>query len=114
MKALDLARGEVVAVEVAAEALLDAGAQDLHGDGASTPLPSIDDGLVHLGDRGGCDRRPELHEVILELAAEGLLDRLARFRLENGGNRSCKCARSRASSGPITSARVARNCPSLM
>ena len=32
MKALDLARGEVVAVEVAAEALLDAGAQDLDGD----------------------------------------------------------------------------------
>ena len=45
-----------------------------------TPLPSIDDGLVHLGDGGGCDRRAELHEVILELAAEGLLDRLARFR----------------------------------
>ncbi len=36
---------------------------------------------MHLGDGGGCDRRPELHEVILELAAEGLLDRLARFRL---------------------------------
>ena len=80
MKALDLARGEVVAVEVAAEA-----ASRCRGEGSSrrrraAPLPSIDDGLVHLGDGGGGDRRPELDEMILELAAERLLDRLARFR----------------------------------
>ena len=36
---------------------------------------------MHLGDGGGGDRRPELHEVILELSAERLLDRFARFRL---------------------------------
>ena len=79
MEALDLARGEIVAVEVAAEAALDAGAQDLDGDLAAHAVLDHDR-LVHLRDRGGGDRRPELDEMILELAAERLLDRAARLR----------------------------------
>ena len=39
------------------------------------------DGLVHLSDGGGRDRRAELGEVVLEPAAERLLDRGPRFAL---------------------------------
>ena len=78
MEALDLAGGEEVAVEVAAEALLDAGAQDLHRHVAAHAVVDHD-GLVHLGDGGGRHRRPELGEVVLQPAAERLLDGLARF-----------------------------------
>ena len=53
MQALDQAGGEVVAVEVAAELLLDAGAQDLHGHLAPAAVGVDDDRLVHLGDGGG-------------------------------------------------------------
>ena len=78
VEALDLARGEEVAVEVAPEALLDAGAQDLDGDLAA--LAVVDrHRLVHLGDGGGGDRRAELGEVILQPAAELDLDRPAGF-----------------------------------
>src|ERR1700693_3623758 len=80
MEALDLARGEVVAVEVAPEALLDAGAQDFHGDGAP-PGAVVDDGLVHLRYGGSRDGRADLHEVILEPAPERLLDGFARLLL---------------------------------
>ena len=75
--ALDLARGEVVAVEIAAEAPLHAGPQDLHGD-LAPPLIVLHHRLVHLRDRGRGDRRSELGEMIVELAAERLLDRAAR------------------------------------
>ena len=75
----------------------------------------VDDGLVHLRDRGGGDRRPELDEVILELAAERLLDRAARLRhARTAAACPADARRSPASSGPMTSARVARNWPSLM
>ncbi len=78
--ALDQAGGEEIAVEVALEALLDAGPQDLDGDGAALPVLADGDGLVHLGDGGGRDRRAELREMIFELAAKRLFDRAARFR----------------------------------
>ena len=79
MQALDQARGEVVAVEVAAELLLDAGAQDLDGDLAPAPV-GVDDGrLVHLRDRGGGDGGAELGKMILQLAAERFLDGAARL-----------------------------------
>ena len=80
MEALDLARGEDSSCRGRGGS-----ASRCRGAGSSrrrsrrTPL-SIDDGLVHLGDGGGGDRRAELGEVILELAAERLLDRRARFR----------------------------------
>ena len=52
------AGGEVVAVEVALEALLDAGPQDLDGNGAA--LAVVDHlGLVDLGNRRGGDGRTE-------------------------------------------------------
>ena len=71
--ALDLAGGEDESVEVAAEALLDAGAQDLHGHVAAHAV--VDgDGLVHLGDGGGGDGRAERGEVVLQPAAQLLLD----------------------------------------
>ena len=58
MQALDEAGGEVVAVEVAAELPLDAGAQDLDGDLAPAPV-GVDDGrLVHLRDGGRGDGGP--------------------------------------------------------
>ena len=79
MEALDLAGGEEVAVEVALELLLDAGTQNLHRHVAAHAVVDHD-GLVHLGDGGCGDRRAELDEVILQPAAELLLDGLARFR----------------------------------
>ena len=75
MEALDHAGGEIVAVEVAAEALLDVGPQDLHGHGLAATPSSMTYGLVHLRDGGGRDRRAEFDEMIFELAAERLLDR---------------------------------------
>ena len=83
MQALDLAGGEEVAGKIAAEALLDAGAQDLHRHLAANAVVD-DDGLVHLGDRGGGHRRTELGEMILEPATERLLDRLACFPHREG------------------------------
>ncbi len=79
MEALDLARGEEIAVEVALELLLDAGAQHLDGHVAAHTVVDHDR-LVHLGDGGGGDGRAELGEVVLQLAAELLLDGLARLR----------------------------------
>ena len=59
--------------------MLDAGAQDLHGDLAPLAV-GVDDGrLVHLGDGGGGDGGAELGEMILELAAERFLDGVARL-----------------------------------
>jgi len=49
VEAFDLAGGEIEGVEVALEAALDAGAEDLHGDGA--PLAAVDHhGFVDLSD----------------------------------------------------------------
>jgi hypothetical protein len=78
--ALDLARGEIVAVEVAAELSLDAGAQDFHRHLAPAAVRVDHHRLVHLGDGGGGDRRPELGEMIFEPPAERLLHGAARFR----------------------------------
>ena len=83
MEALDLAGGEEVAVEIAAEAPLDAGAQDLHRHVAAHAIVD-DDGLVHLGDGGRRHRRPELGEVVLQPAAQRLLDGLARLPHREG------------------------------
>jgi hypothetical protein len=64
MPTLDLPRREEVAVEIAAEAPLDAGAQDL--DCHLTARPTLaHHGLVHLGDGGGRNRRSEFREVVL-------------------------------------------------
>ena len=83
MEALDLAGGEEVAVEVAAEAPLDAGAQDFHRHVAAHA--GVDrDRLVHLGDGGGRNGRAELGEVILEPAAQRLLDGFACFPHREG------------------------------
>ena len=76
MEALDLAGGEEVAVEVALELLLDAGAQHLHGHVAAHAVVDRHR-LVHLGDGGRRNGRAELGEMILQLAAELLLDGLA-------------------------------------
>ncbi len=70
MHALDEASREPVAVEVALEALLDVGTQDLDRDDAAFALLD-DDGLVDLGDRGRRDGWAELGEMVLELAAAG-------------------------------------------
>ena len=78
MKALDLPRREEVAVEIAAEALLDTGPQ--HLDGHGTRHAVVDHHrLVHLGDGSSRDRRAELGEVILQPAAERRLHGAARL-----------------------------------
>ena len=84
MEALDHAGGEEVAVEIAVEALLDAGAQHLDGDRLQRAVRHPHLGLVHLGDRGGGDRRSELGEQRIDGRAERLLDRLPRFALREG------------------------------
>src|SRR5262249_16503015 len=62
MPALDLTCREKVAVEVAAEAALDARAQDLHGNFAWRP--AIDHhGPVHLGDGSGSDGAAQVGDV---------------------------------------------------
>ena len=53
--ALDQARGEEEIGEIAGEALLDAGTQDLHRHIAAFVRP----GAMHLRDRGGGNRRAE-------------------------------------------------------
>ena len=99
-QALDLAGGEEVAVEVAAEAPLDAGAQDLHGHVAAHAVVDHD-GLVHLGDGGGGDRRAELGEMVLEPAAERLLDGARALpAMENGGSLSCRWPQVAGELGP--------------
>ena len=80
MPALDLAGGEVVAVEVAAEALLDAGAQDLHGDLAAAPVGVDHCRLVDLRDRCGGNGGTELGEMVFEPPAKRLFNCAARFR----------------------------------
>ena len=76
---LDLTGREVVAVEIAPELPLDAGAQDLYGHLATVPIV-VDDGcLVDLRDRGGGNRWAEFSEMIFELAAERLFDGLPRL-----------------------------------
>ena len=70
MEALDLPGGEEVAVEVAAEALLDAGAQDLdRRRRARTPL-SIATALCTWAMEAAATGGPELGEVILHPAAQ--------------------------------------------
>ncbi len=78
MKALDLPRREEVAVEIAAEALLDTGTQHLDGHGTRHAIVDRDR-LVHLGDGSSRYRRAELGEVILHPAAERRLHRAARL-----------------------------------
>ena len=75
MEALDLARGEEIAVEVAPEPLLDVWPQDLHRHLAAHAIVDHD-GLVHLRDRRRRNRRSELDEMIFQPAAERVLDRL--------------------------------------
>ena len=114
MEALDHARGEEIAVEVPLEALLDAGPQHLDGDRLQLAVGPAQLRLVHLGDRGGGDRRPELGVELVDRRAERLLDRRPASACEKGGRRSWRVDKSRASSRPMMSSRVARNWPSLM
>ena len=83
IESLDHTRREVVAVEVAVEALLDIGAQDFDGDGL---LDAVVEhvGLVNLCDRRRRDGRTEFDEMIFELTAERAFYRLARFRHREG------------------------------
>ncbi len=81
--ALDQASREPVAVEVALEALLDVGTEDLDRDDAALALLDHD-GLVDLRDRGRRDGRAEFDEMVLELAAKGRLYGAARFRHAEG------------------------------
>ena len=111
---LDHARGEEIAVQIAAEALLDAGAEHLDGDRLERAVGLAYARFMHLRDGGGGDRRPELDEELVDGGAKGLLDRLRASAMEKGGRRSCSVARSAASSRPMMSSRVARNWPSLM
>ena len=76
VEALDLARGEEIAVEIVLELLLDAGPQHLDGHVAAHAVVDHHR-LVHLGDGGRGNGRAELGEMILQLAAELLLDGLA-------------------------------------
>ena len=78
MEALDLARSEEIAVEIALELFLDAGPQHLDGHVAAHTVVDHNR-LVHLGDGGSGNGRTEFGEMILQLAAELLLDRLARL-----------------------------------
>ncbi len=83
IEALDHARGEIVAVEIAVEALLDVRAQDFDGDGfLDAALHHV--GLVNLGDRCGSDGRAEFDEVVFELAAKRALDGAAGFGHRKG------------------------------
>ena len=78
VEALDLTGSEKVAVEIVLELPLDAGPQHLDGHVAAHAIVDHHR-LVHLSD--GCCRngRAEFGEMVLKLAAELLLDGLARF-----------------------------------
>ncbi len=84
MQALDHAGGEEIAVEVALEALLDAGPEHLHRHRLERPVELAHLRLVHLGDRGGCDRRAELGVKRVDGASQRILDRLPRLGLREG------------------------------
>ncbi len=78
IKALDQARGEIVAVEVVLKTLLDIRPQNFYGDGFfHAVFENVS--LVHLRDRCGGDGRTKLNEMIFELAAKRALDGDARF-----------------------------------
>ena len=114
MEALDLAGGEEVAVEVAAGS-----ASRCRGAGSSPPPR----GARRCRSPPPCApgrwrRRPPAGRTRRSGPPAG---RRAPPRrpgaprvMENGGSLSCRWRRSPASSGPIRSARVARNWPSLM
>ena len=70
-------------------------------------------GAVHLRDGGGGDRRAERRESSRSGLPESGDDRRFRLACGNGGIRSCRVSRSRASATPTTSGRVARNWPSF-
>ena len=80
---LDHAGREVVAVEVAAEALFDIRTQDFDGHRLLDAVVHHV-GLVDLRDRRGGDGRSEFDEVIFELAAKRPLDRVARLGHREG------------------------------
>ena len=78
VEALDHARGEIVAVEIAAETPLDTGTKNFDRHGLADATVD-DDGLMDLGNGCGCDGWTELDEVILEPASECLLHRAPRL-----------------------------------
>ena len=81
VKALDQLGGEEIGIEVLVEALLDAGPEHLDGDRLEPAVALAHGGLVHLGDRGRGDGRPELGEDRVERRLERLFHRIARLGL---------------------------------
>src|SRR3990170_221655 len=84
MEALDRPGREEIAVEVPLEALLDAGPEHLDRDGLEPSVGPAQFGLMHLRDRGGGDRRPELGVELVDGRAQSLLDRFLCLALREG------------------------------
>src|SRR5262245_21228968 len=84
MKPLDHARGKEIRVEVLVKTLLDAWAQHLDGDWLQRAARLAHAGLMHLGDRGGCDRRSEFGEQRGDRRFQRVFNRLSRFVLREG------------------------------
>ncbi len=84
MEALDHPGREEIAVEVPLEALLDAGSEHLDRDRLERAVGPAHFRLMHLSDRGGGDRRPELGVKRVDRRAQRLLDRGACLALREG------------------------------
>ncbi len=75
MKALDLARGEIEAVEILAEASLDAGPQNFDRHCACAAIGLAHARLMHLRDGRGGNRLAERRIELICLLSQGLPDR---------------------------------------
>jgi hypothetical protein len=84
MEPLHLPRGEIEGAEVAAEAGLHAGAQDLHRDRFQTAVGLADGGLVHLGDGRGRHRLAEAGIERVRLRAEAFANGAPRLLHREG------------------------------
>ena len=113
-EALPHARGEGKGVQIALEAALDAGPQHLDRDRLAARRASSTSRAMHLRDRGGGDGRAEARQTPRATAcSKRARSAASASACGNGGMRSCRLSRSRATSTPTTSGRVARNWPSL-
>jgi hypothetical protein len=103
---------EIHRLEIVGKALSHAGTHHLDGH-FPAPLWRHHFRRMHLGDRGGGDRRAEAGVEFLDRSAERASNIGLGGGIRKNAIRSCNCARSSANSTPTTSGRVARNWPIL-
>ena len=107
--ALGVARREIHRVEIGLEAPLDAGAQHLDGNAYVRRPPPCAPARSRRRRPPDRTRRRSRFSGLPSAAATAA----SASACGNGAILSCSDSRSRASTGPTTSGRVARNCPSL-